>query len=648
MNKKLFTLLSGVAIITSASLQSCADEFDPQVVTAQDQRLQEYYNNFVKEFGEPDPNHTWGWGMTPEMADAILANSKAATRAGADDYSKSGTVNTNRNEWCKANDQSSLLNIFGVPGWPNDDGRYYGMTTSYSNGHYDIYEKGDQPTSINMPNGDVTEYEILWVTNAMHYLPDDKKVKLPLHVSDFYVQGISSDGDYEDDANYKAGTIKSYYGQTNYNMDEIKFKSLGGADTWTHLNNFNASDLADKPRLHAGNNSKRLIMFVLSAGTENFEFHPSNGGEFYDKYILVELSWTEPLNPDWSKVGTGAGQYSLEYVLTNPEVLDPEGKTIERKGYYLGFDYKSEKQEYTYDGDEVYDNYILKISPAYPKLGQRWPKRIMCEDLGNTNDFDFNDAVFDLSFSKNVNTANAYDMIVNIQAAGGTMPIVVAVDPKNWVGTNMEIHSLLGNNEVKTPVNVIHGGAKAPAAQYRIKNCFEYSGSDNDVLLKMMAAYAFKMCIYVKNGGDWESVSGYNLSKGLRAPGDQGYNEGDRGRSNYPQLFNCSNDAKWTYENGHIKYAYKHFIDWVHDEQCNYRLRWDKNQFYMRADEYKEKIDPDYVIDPALPLVLVTHDDAKVNAWEGSWDFGPKTSEIWGSSAEWIDKSKCYGGTGAE
>lgn len=624
-------------------------------------KLAEFAANFEKEFGTPDPNHTWGWDMTPEMADAILGQSRGVTRAGTDPYNHAGRVNTNRNMWCTKGDPYSLLNVYGVPGWPNWDGRYYTQEGTYTNGRYPIYDT--QQNSCNMP-GDVTEFEILWVSNQMHYLTTYPTVKL--HISDYYIQQISTNGDYDTDEAYKSGSVSQYggvgsngnnYNYDNYAMDYLNAKSLGGESTWTHINNFNAK-MNYQPNRKVGNNADRNIIYVQSAGTEDFNYHPSNAtdGATFDKWILVEFSWDEPLNPDWSKVKTAenpSGLYTLEEVLADPSKL---GETKRRTGYYLCFDFQCTKDSegwQKYEGDGVYDNWILKLTPGYPVQKDRWPKRLMCEDLGNTFDFDFNDAVFDLSFGQNVENSNAYDMIVVIQAAGGTMPIQVAL-PLNWTGSNVEIHHLLGGNESTTPVNVIKGGAKAAPAMYRMKNVFTFDptslskidtgAKDNEgnpilvpnynsseTLLAQMAACAFTMKIHVKNGGSWESVSGYDLYKGLR----DYYNNGSKSTNAVPQLFNCSTDAKWTYENGHIKDAYKHFADWVQDEQCDYRLRWDEKQYFYRDGQGNQPI-------------LKQHEQSKIDSWKGSWDYGVATATSWGASADYIDKSKCWGGNGPE
>lgn len=659
MKKNLFILSAlGLSAASSLMLSACRDyEVMDEEVAKEIATKQEYYDNFVKEFGVPDPNHTWGWGgMTPEAADALLGHS--TTRAEGDDYSKGGRVNVNRNQWTDSTDPTSLLNVYGVPGWPNWDGKYYTADGTYTNGHYTIHDS-KQERGCNMPN-DVTEFEILWVSNAVHY---KQYTEVPLHISDYYIQEISTDGDYENNADYLAGTIKRYgkvstrqEGYDNYKMDKLDAKSLGGEDTWTHINNFNAS-MNYQPHLHVGNNHDRNIIYVQSAGTESFRYHPSNStnSKTYEKFILIELTWSEPLDPEWS---TKMGSHTLADVLANPSLL---GATKQRTGYYICFDFQDSKEEYgEYSGDDVYDNWILKLTPGYPVVKNRWPKRLMCEDLGNTFDFDFNDAVFDLSFAQNTSdpSGQTYDMIVVVQAAGGTMPIHVALTPSG-LGRNMEIHHLLGDNPSTTPVNVIKKGAKAAPAMYRYKNAFTVdptkvpmkdasytdkegvvhpmmvpSNMQNDVLLAQMAAAAFKARIYIYNTKEsrWHDVSGYELYQGLR----ENYNDGvkpSENPNNVPQLFNCSADAKWTYESGHIKYAYKHFVDWVHEEQGLYRLRWDKDGYYKRGAS-----------DSDLPTI----ESNAGKAWAGSWDYGVAGATAWGLSSDFIDKSKCWGGSGAE
>ena len=84
--------------------------------------------------------------------------------------------------------------------------------------------------------------------------------------------------------------------------------------------------------------------------------------------------------------------------------------------YYLGLGY---------DNDNVtdYDAWIIKIVKAEGRPNYKDRGRIMCEDLGEIGDFDFNDVVFDATIM------NDESINIVILAAGGTLDISVAGVP---------------------------------------------------------------------------------------------------------------------------------------------------------------------------------------------------------------------------
>lgn len=681
MNLKRNLALATSAFALSAAFVGCTDyNAFSEAELQQEAKLQEYYNNFVKEFGEPDPNHTWGWeGMTPELADAILGESatRASYNPGHDPINepgyafdpdeatnKEGRILVNRNQWAEwdgsTNDYAtySIARMVHIPGWPNEDGQYIAEGTPVAHGS----------KYSGMPKGDISEYEIQYVSWYMrnHQFdpnnPGASKLQLvDLHVSEFFIQQVSHDKDYETYTPQGAAKSMSYFGGgDDWSMNALKFKALDG--NWTHINNFNGNE-NDAPQTHIGNNNGRVIQYVMSSGTEDFDYHSttSTGGYTFDKWVMVKIEWDEPRNPDWSSIHN---QTELETYLAKED----KGDTFHREGYYLCFDFQADKNdnnsthpEMDYPGDNVYSNWILKITPGKQVQIDRWPKRLMCEDLGNTYDFDFNDAVFDLFFQENANESGWYDCIVTLQAAGGTMPTWVAINPNElpagYSREAAEIHKLLGSNPATTPVNVIKGGAKAPFASYRVKKLFQKSDepaayvwnevdgkweintdySPTEALMTLMAAAAFKLSIYIQTPSGMQTVSGYNIFKTLRDSSPAGYNNGEKSTSYVPQLFNCSVDAKWTYENGHIKDAYKHFAEWVANEQGNYRLRWDRDGYYARSEGTGVE-----------SVGHVDHEESVKTSWLGSWDYGPKGATSWGSDGDWIDKSKCWGGNGPE
>ena len=105
--------------------------------------------------------------------------------------------------------------------------------------------------------------------------------------------------------------------------------------------------------------------------------------------------------------------------------------------------------------DGYYNDWIVKITPGlYNVKGQR----IMCEDLGATADFDFNDIVVDVynDWSGSPGASYQASTIVAVRAAGGTLSATVA---------GKEIHNLFG---VDTKDMVNTGIKTAPVAIFRI------------------------------------------------------------------------------------------------------------------------------------------------------------------------------------
>jgi hypothetical protein len=107
--------------------------------------------------------------------------------------------------------------------------------------------------------------------------------------------------------------------------------------------------------------------------------------------------------------------------------------------YYVGFDFSGEgsNPNQQIQRDYIYNDWIVKVVPG---RGDVTPPpsvidyvRVMCEDLGvSHSDFDYNDVVFDIKFTKIGDEITA-DII--LRAAGGTLPLTI--------GGN-EVHNLYG------------------------------------------------------------------------------------------------------------------------------------------------------------------------------------------------------------
>jgi len=536
------------------SVMSCSD-FDNgfDVVEFKHQELVSVYTqNFVSRYGEIAPNHNWGFGdITGEMS----------TR---------GNV-SEKNMW----QDYYHLNIPGFPDiYMNADG------TSGNNG-YSMYGGGKHEyletanLSTHVPAGDVTDEEIEYVSTwfRTHYKPSTQVV----HLTDFYLQEVSSDFDRNADGTIDRTSTRREFDYNNGNVwkeskdvingdfgyDQLKAKTIEINPTtleeYDHIYNFN-SDASNKlhrvakvsmdidnPYAKDGlktaegatvSTSNRMCDFFTSSGTEDFSAHYSNDQKWRNEYVLVHLTFT----------GKSGRLYD---------------------GYYIGFDYEfkqleetfyeddkfgnkaGEAKKYVYkDFDGYYSNWILKLTPAEPIENNGYTRRIFCEDLGNTYDFDFNDVVFDVTYNtdvvpapfkvKSATDANI-DVTITIRAAGGTLPIYVGVDPSDPSNSDYEIHHLLGNTPSHKPVNVGLGTKEAPIANYHIK----VSSINPD-----------SIPVYVVNGGHTYKLNTANANL-------ENYNDGKKGSNAAPQKICVPNTVRWMKEEQQIDWGYCTFGDWV-------------------------------------------------------------------------------------
>ena len=257
----------------------------------------------------------------------------------------------------------------------------------------------------------LTEAQIATVTNWFASHPNPQGIAV--NWSDFFVQQVSS----------------TDYGK---NMDLL---TCGKAEE--HINNFNGGDGSTNGNVcywqDPNDQNNKLtrsdkIQFMVNSSTECFGYHESRG--------------------------TFNQQYNDKYVIIPGSMIDSSVAGM----YFVGFDYNSSKGENSPENiyaDGYYNDWIVKITPGlYTPKGQR----IMCEDLGTTADFDFNDIVIDVYNDWKGYPGNEWTAatIVTVRAAGGTLPATVA---------GKDIHKLFG---VDTKDMVNTGIKTAPVAIFRI------------------------------------------------------------------------------------------------------------------------------------------------------------------------------------
>lgn len=577
--------LAIAATATAGILTSCTDysEFTEAELKHQED-LKSYTEMFEAMFGKMDPNHDWGMNTPMEP----LALGGPGTRA--------GDVNTNRNQWTqftddatkkrevefpnygtgaptvkvpiyKANDVNVIGHDIQIPGFPHLNGLYYTATGNTQSASM----TGDEIQSQAIPAGDITPYEIQYVSNWFRTHPNPESISL--HLTDFFIQNVSCDFDQvEYDRTGKYGlyqtgwestgkngrNIESVTDATNhlvapggkytgpyvenlvekisYDLDYLGFEDH--QHNWTHVNNFNRGNSNFSPEDNASN-PNREIKYVKSAGTENFTARSSwsTSNNTASKWVLVHLKWNETVKDPKSP-------YSVEKC--GHETIIP------REGYYLAFDFAGEKEgqngsKQIVHPDGYYSNWIVKITPAHFNPTGR-AMRVMVEDLGGALDYDFNDVVFDVGYE---GYEGNYTAVIAVQATGATMPIQIMNETDDFY----EVHNLLGKNEMKQ-INVddTKFETHAPAI-------FRYGPFDDNV--------AANIKLWVKNTREGGHV--YPVFDDDSEDADDNRHNLDgstyKTKNIAPRAFAVPNtNVKWMKEYNCIDNGYDHFVDWVGDK----------------------------------------------------------------------------------
>ncbi len=335
----------------------------------------------------------------------------------------------------------------------------------------------------------LTEAQIATVTSWFASHPNPQGIAI--NWSDFFVQQVSS----------------TEYGK---NMDYL---TCGTAEE--HINNFNAGDCGLNGNVcywqNPNDQNDRLyrsdkIQFMVNSSTECFGYHESRG--------------------------TYNQQYNDKFVIIPGSMIDSSVAGM----YFVGFDYNSSKGEGSSENinaDGYYNDWIVKITPGLYTQGQR----IMCEDLGTTADFDFNDIVVDVYNDWRGYTGADYSgaTIITLRAAGGTLKATVA---------GKDIHELFG---VSTQDMVNTGVKTAPVAIFRIPQV----ANAKDIEIKVANA-----------DGTWELKTATGAA---------------------PQKILVPNSVKWNKEYKSILNSYPQFKDYVQD--ANAFATWymnvsDQNELY--------------------------------------------------------------------
>lgn len=512
-NQNIWGALYLVAALLFAA--SCS-EYNPDMsegnLTKEEyEKVMEFTQNFKLRYGEIAPDNDWGFGELEVKGSRGVKGTRG--------------VLANKNEWF---DQTTGKSKDGavIPGMPSAiDGRYI-LKNSGSGKEVQMYDTYSYDVNNQIPAGDVTDEEIIYVSEW--FRTNRNPTSQDVNLRDFYVQNVSWDYDRQTYPNGAQETQTTSGRRLNYCMDHLLCVSYSNSDNndGNHINNMNNgnTNMADANKTYndisAANSTECGRLFEYRT---------------MERYQCVD---GEPNVTSFKAHNSDDNRYLTNYVLVHLDFIGPKsGKQY--SGDYLAFDY-------SFDGTSVgdyaaikapdgyYSNWILKISPAYPDPEYTTEtKRVMCEDLGNTYDFDFNDLVFDVYYTyKDKTNITAH---ITLQAVGGTLPIYIGTDTAD---PTKELHYRMLGQASSSPINVAaSNGVTHSPVSFTIS---AKTTNPNDI------------AIIVRNPDAKGAITDIILPKS--------------GESNLaPQKICMPVGTRWLKENQQIEWGYTMFKDWVNN-----------------------------------------------------------------------------------
>ena len=360
-----FALL-GVAFISCSK----TDVFDSNA--EYEQQKSTYTSNFVKKYGEIDPNQSWDF-CTMATSYSLPSSTRAMTRGSVNADATKGEIVIEKDiiDWMSANMKAGDNNV-----------------------------KKGKPFYLQVPQNSFTIVPIFQGTASYFW-------QLWMHV----------DGITEDKLIWSKG-------------EDITYRTSATSNTWASPGTGNA-----------GMNNA----FEVKAPTYKFENLPVNANMYF--YLKVWNSYSDfKSNTKNPRALTSLEQMMLALIDCPRPASVPEANTVSIIGC-----------EDDKNGDYDYEDLVFMMygNPAPPiqhvdEVITGTTKRYMMEDLGTTDDFDFNDIVVDV-ISGRVKKQIFYDIDANggwtknhevvvetlddeaiVRAAGGTLDFTLKIGNTTW------------------------------------------------------------------------------------------------------------------------------------------------------------------------------------------------------------------------
>ena len=372
-----------------------------------------------------------------------------------------------------------------------------------ANGH----QWGFDQTAVTATRGSVTDSDEKWI------IPDD-----------FTNPNPNKEGIYANCARAAAaGTLLAdipNFDFSNYFLQHVEQpknkngkKKVGQLQAWDSHANGGQGDWVDCDNFSDGKNNGFFDCLGINSYISQDALHCTT--------LMTNMGTAKDANNKRFRVGSDSDGWSYNY-----------GFLAYDNSYFLCVEHINFKGELGW--------WIIRIGEANPDRinNTKYQARVLCEDMGDIGDYDFNDVVFDAIIDKNNN------IDIEIVAAGGILPIYIGGEDEEHGGTRVTIGRMANTGEGEfVPYQKIHYPANDDGSPK--------FASINDIP------------VYVNPGG---SAIPYEL---VARP------------SAAPQKICTFLKTKYADEYVRIDNAYKQFAEWVNNAQPT---TWSRNMNWWLTD----------------------------------------------------------------
>jgi hypothetical protein len=493
---KKYLMMGAAALTMGFAFVSCSSDdvvYNPDA--AQNQIVANYQKAFIKTFGQPAANHTWGFGAASRATRGVYANNNQWGDPSYGNYDIPPVLTQGQKDRAAAYFRANPRLTYVDPGYTDFFvQQVYTGTASYTMGNngtvtgsaqmdklsfgtttvttVDKFNNGSFGGAVNVCNsgastndcGNDNTKDVTWHLDEIQLLTNDNTSSVGYHGSEaaFHhytgrcalVAASVIDEWAKNPANYVDGQVIGEDCVDGWNRSFVGLDfdglSLQDAMTTTVAKVENAPYYAwvwTGTELKKWDDIKNTTLKAKD-GTSDLYFITSNTNQFIgaandflsDDALALAMSKAD--FEEYSKTTTNKQE---------EKVLDLTKIQARINDGYLPVQNGGLKKWSRYDGrDYYYSDWIVTLTRAY-KIGERptpvvQPSlRVMAEDLSadDASDFDFNDVVFKVTRIDDTQAS------ITLEAAGGTLPL--RINSTDGVG-GWEVHELFGV-DVKTMVN---------------------------------------------------------------------------------------------------------------------------------------------------------------------------------------------------